>query len=213
MKKHRWMAVYMVVKYKPKKSVIIKSICYQSFETSEQALAWAFNYYDCAYLKERDNKKQSNYILWAGNPNVYGEFRHAVIVPIQQSFSIAYNDQNLKHRLEEMLSDWSNNGDDKKYVERSFMLSRLSWLTTIPNGWRLLRAGTTIKETDKQFSECTLGPNFWGIVPHYNIGKKIKRASGLNYVKTIKGKKVVYRKEPGHPDPLVIRKNLDLINN
>lgn len=201
------MAVFLNVRWKHKCSLIIKEISYQPFESKDQALAWAYNYHDCSYLKSIKTKHETAYIVWQGNPSYgYSDYRHVIIVPAQNNFTISHNDNNLKLRLVEMLFDWSKDREQKLYIDRSTMLSRLAWSTSIPKGWKLLRTGSVIKETDKQFGSSAYGKNFWGIVHGYNVGKKVGRMSGINYIKLVNGKEMVYRKEPGHPDPLIIRK-------
>jgi len=210
MKKTNWIAVFINVRWKPKGTMTIKEISHNSFSSKDEALAYAYNFHDCGYVKTIKNKTETAFIAWCGNPRYgYAEYRHTVIVPTTtNSFVVSNRDQSLRNRLQEMFDDWFKNDtrDNKMYIDESIKLSRLSWQTSIPKGWKLLRVGSTIKETDKEFVDSSYGPNFWGMVSWYNVGKKVEKTQGISWVKMVKGKEVVYKTEPGHPTPLIIRK-------
>lgn len=207
MKKSTWRSIYLAVSYTSNKNpentkyrLTLKSVEVKFYESKNAALGYAYAFKDCAYV--RDEEKGQT-VVWAGNPGYYSGVCKVVVIQKNDDKSGYGIDMSkdqvkkLQNLIIEMRNDWMGHKTVKKYPDKSVELSRHAWRTSIPNGYKLLRQGAVIRETDQEYNKP-----FWGSVSHYNVGNKVKMRSGYTFI-DLGGKKTHHK---GECDPLIIRK-------
>jgi len=210
-----WKCTYIAIRWAPKSSMQLIRVMVSRHLSQDHALGYAYNQYNLSYLS-KNSKLAKSRVLWYGNP-AYGRalYKLAVVEEMADDTSISsgidisnqHTRRQLLYLLQEMRDEWFDRttpSRKNKYQDHSLELSRLAWSTTIPEGWRLVREGTTIKKTDKEFGDSTCTPNHWGSVAWYNVGKRTTKSSSIGFVDET-GK--TYKTIPAHIDPLIIRQN------
>lgn len=205
MPKH-FICLFLNIKWKPKGSMTLLRVESSIHASEKAACGHAYNFYDVSYLK----KDKKAIFIWGGNPSYgYGSYEFAIIAKVDHcSVSVPLTDhwyrQKIRGWLQEMFDDWRKPHLAKKlYEDHSIQLSILAWQTTIPKGYKLVRTGTVMTKDDKEFGGSSRGPRFWGSVSWYNVGKKVEKRQGMQWVDQ-HGK--TYRRVSGYIDPLIIRK-------
>lgn len=206
MRQGKFVCLFIDIKWRPKGSMTLYNVSSSFHKCKKEALGYAYNTYRISYLKS-----DSNYsIVWNGNPSYsYCRYKFAIIVEANHyNLSVNIKDHwykiKLRDWLDEMFKDWFKPfGSKKIYEDNSIQMSRYSWQTTIPKGYKLVRPGTKILKTDLEFTKDQCSPNFWIQPSWYNIGKLVEKGQGMKWI----GKnKKVYKREPGYITPLIIRK-------
>ena len=200
----QWKCLFLVIVFNPKtKALVLRKVDLTLHKSKEAALGYAGLHKNLPYVKMQDNHA----VAWWGNPS-WGnsEYQFAIISEqyVEENIGIDITEKHIRRRFremfKEMFDDWnagSKLAQDRIYKDMSIELSRWAYLTTIPKGYKLLKVGSVIKETDLEFEKYWLQPNW------YNVDKKVKKGQGVCY-KNSKGK--IYKTIPADNDPLIIRK-------